>query len=147
MMEVIKEKRVLTTLELTDMQKQVLGKIMIAPTPSVAAQNIAKDQKMITARDILSHLGLIEVSDENGASVTDKGKQVMTDQGLMDQSGGLTDEGNKFAYGDSGKPSSQAPVPQPPEEDLDDVLGSDESQMPTESFNLLKDLSDRSKLF
>ena len=98
-MDLINEKRTLTTVRLTDNQKKVMTTILSSATEKLAADNISKGRQVVTARDILIKLGLIEYRD-GFAAVTPEGEQLLKDSGLIDDMGQLTDEGSKFAYED-----------------------------------------------
>lgn len=74
-----------------------MTRIHVAPTDKVALDEISGDRQLIAARDILAKLGLIQFSNTS-ASITDDGKEVMESSYLIDESGELTDEGQKFAY-------------------------------------------------
>lgn len=81
----------------TTAQKQVLCMIASAPTPESAAVNISKGPKLVTARDMLAKIGLIKIN-SNEAALTEQGKQIMINQNLMDETGSLTPEGQKYGY-------------------------------------------------
>lgn len=108
--------RVITNLDLTAAQKTVLTKIAVATTPKVAAQQISKGRKMVEARDLLIKLGLIDFM-PTGATLTQKGQDMLVDEGLADESGTLTPEGEKFAYVDKQEnpPTDKAPETSPME--------------------------------
>ena len=105
-MSSILEKRIVPVIRPTQNQKSVLAKIKAAATPKTAAADISKTSNLTAARDMLEKMGLITISQEEGAVVTDEGEQVMIDQNLVDESGELTDEGNKAAFGDE-KPQEE----------------------------------------
>ena len=100
--------RRLTTIHLTDNQKQVLAQITAAATPTLAHERASAGRNIIGARDILVDLKLIELT-TNSALVTDIGKKVMQDENLIDDTGELTNDGNKFANmgSDQEQPSQQ----------------------------------------
>lgn len=108
-MKKILEARVITNLDLTAAQKTVLTKIVVATTPKVAAQQISKGQKLIQARDLLSKLGLIDFTPIS-ATLTPKGQDLLVDEGLADETGALTPEGEKFAYADKKEPAAGTPM-------------------------------------
>lgn len=87
--------RELGIIRLTDHQKKVLVRVMNAATEVVAGTEAGRTTQLATARDMLTKLGLIDF-DGKKASVTDKGNEVMQDEGLVDDSGTLTNDGNKF---------------------------------------------------
>lgn len=99
---------------LTDAQKTVLSLIFISnDKPRVAAEDIRKGGvKLKAAQDLLADPEkfkdpLITVDDQ-GPTLTDEGKQIMRDEGLLDDNDELTDEGNTFAYGEEGAPPSSS---------------------------------------
>ena len=96
-MNLVNEKRTLTTVRLTDNQKKVMTRIVSSATEKLAAQEISKGRKFITARDILDKLGMIEFRD-GSAALTPQGETLMKDYNLIDDMGQLTDEGSTFAY-------------------------------------------------
>lgn len=108
------EKRI-QNVKLTDTQKKVLGKLKVAKTDRLGFDDISQGRQIIAARDLLKKLGLITFDEAKAtAGITDDGEQVMKDTGLTDNSGQLTDEGNKFAYDDEdedgdGKPDNKKP--------------------------------------
>ncbi len=96
-MNLINEKRTFNTLRLTDNQKKVMTRIMSSATEKLAAQEISKGRALITARDILVKLQMIDFRD-GYAALTSDGEQLMKDYNLTDETGQLTDDGNEFAY-------------------------------------------------
>jgi hypothetical protein len=102
-MDLINEKRTLTTLRLTDNQKKVMTRIVSAPTEKLSAEQISKGRGIITARELLVKLGMIE-SRDGFAAITPEGQQLMTDYNLTDETGQLTDEGNEFAFDEEDQP-------------------------------------------
>lgn len=99
------EDRTSAVISPTNHQKQVLTKIIAAATPQLAATEVSKGRQLVAARDMLIKLGLIKI-DDNKAEVTDLGKEVMTNQNLIDNMGSLTPEGEKIAFGD--KPQTES---------------------------------------
>lgn len=157
--------RLLSTVRLTDSQKRVLAKIAAAPTPTVAGEAISKEPNLVSARNLLMKLGVITFVD-NRAEITDKGQHLGKEENILDDSGGLTDEGNKLAFTKAtGQPEDGAQPPDaaggampPPDsgmdmdmggegeddwggEPADDVkIGGQEAPMNAESYSLLKQL-------
>lgn len=130
--------RLLSALHPTTNQKRVIAKIVASPTPSVAAQEISKGANLVSARNMLMKLGMITFA--NGeAALTQSGQQIATEEGITDQSGGLTDVGQQLAHTNSqnapdsdqagAPPGGAAPAPEEPAMNLD--------AMP-ESMQLLK---------
>jgi len=102
-MNIINEKRTLTTVRLTNNQKKVMTRIIAAATEKVAAEEVSKGRGLVAARDLLVKLGMIEYRDGYAALTTD-GEQVLKDSNLIDDMGSLTEEGNKFAYEEGQEP-------------------------------------------
>jgi hypothetical protein len=105
--------KMLDTVRLTDTQKTVICKIIAAPTPKVAAEDITGSANLAKAKDILMDLGLIKVSLEDHAELTDTGRQLAQEENLADQSGNLTPDGEKYAYADSTDNNGQSPETPP----------------------------------
>jgi len=99
----ILEAEILPTVRLTNTQKEVMTRIIAAPTEKLAAEQIMDGRNMIAARDILIDLRLI-VADHKAAVVTPEGEQVMKDYNLLDEQGQLTDEGTTYAYDEEDQP-------------------------------------------
>jgi hypothetical protein len=116
--------RTLATINLSDNQKRVLCKAVAAPTPKVAAQEVSNSENLIASRDQLIKLGLLNFT-PNGASVTDKGMQVLKDEALVDETGQLSPDGDELAHTDAhGKPvSGQATQPPATSDVTGDELG------------------------
>jgi hypothetical protein len=97
--------RVLSTVTLTTTQKRVIAKTLASPTPKVAGEAISGDENMITARDQLAKLGVIEYIGGE-VNITEKGQALAKDENIIDDSGQLTDDGNALAYDDEQQPDS-----------------------------------------
>lgn len=136
--------RILTTVHLSDIQKEIMAKVKVAPTEQVAWEEISKaasdiDQNFASARDMLGNLGLLYVGDGE-LSVTDKGEKVMQDENLVDETGELTDDGLALADIERAERPEQPEAPPnglelpgdevPPPEGIEDF--------PAESFQLLR---------
>lgn len=89
--------RVLNTIRLTNNQKRVIARIAAAPTAKVASEKISSDQNIITARNELMKLGLITFNPSQ-ATITNKGQLIAQQENILDDTGQLTPEGEKFAY-------------------------------------------------
>lgn len=143
--------RVLTTLHLSDIQKEVLAKVKAAPTPHLAWDEISGsatdvDENLATARDVLGNLGLLSVGD-GVLEVTPKGEEVMKDENLIDDMGELTDTGRELAdiERDPGEQEPTARAAQQPPQDQ--VGGGDEFEgIPMESFKLIKSVYEDAKV-
>jgi len=149
-MKTLNERRVLSTVHLSDMQSVVLSKIIAAATPQTAFETINNGRNLVGARDELQRLGLITVM--NGtASVTDKGQQVMQAENLVSDTGELTDRGAKFAQvqkatdlKDIDNPQADKAEPTQPS-GLEQTQGPEETQPttgPTESFSLIRSMNE-----
>ena len=116
--------RVLSTVALTNNQKSVLAKIVASPTPSVAGESISGDENMVAARNSLARLGAIE-SIGNEVNITAKGHQLAKDENITDETGQLTQDGNKLAYDDEDaeQPPEQQPAEQPAGQPPEQQLG------------------------
>lgn len=89
--------RILSAVHPTTNQKRVIAKVIAAPTPSVAAEEISKNANMVAARNMLMKLGALSLV--NGeATLTQAGMQIATDENIADQGGGLTPTGEQLAY-------------------------------------------------
>lgn len=121
----------LDTIRLSDTQKRVIAKIIAAPTPKVAAEEISDGDNMIKARDILMDLGLITMSLDDHAELTDNGRQVARDENLVDETDNLTPDGEKYAYTDTtgGDDKDNQPGEQP-----QDAAGGDMPPMPQDDM-------------
>ena len=136
----LNEIRMLTGIHPTENQKRVLAKIIAAPNPKVAGEEISGDENMIAARNILMKLGVITFS-AGTAELTDKGQQIAQDENIADESGELTDAGNALVYGEEGAPPQQQSTEMPPEQP-GELPPSEPSGNPLglESFSLLRQL-------
>lgn len=142
----------LQSIRLTDTQKRVMCKIVAAPTPKVAGDQLAANKNLVAARDILNNLNLIALTPQGEASLTDQGTQIMQQEALIDDAGELTDDGQQFAMTDAaGKSTEDRPVAPPQTSPMDTApLGGEMPGMPGttpgmegkeygEKFNLLKE--------
>jgi hypothetical protein len=109
--------KLLDTVRLSSNQKRVIAKIIAAPTPKIAAEEISDGANMIKARDVLIDLGLITVTLNDEAALTDKGQQLAQAENLADQSGNLTPDGEKFAFTDQYNTDDKDVTPPPEETD------------------------------
>lgn len=118
MKHTILEKPIVPVINPTENQKAVLAKIVAAETPKLAANDISKNRNLVVARDMLKKLGFITLDDE-GATLTDEGTKVLTDQGLADDMGELTDSGRKVAFADDPEKEAEGEAGFGGETDLD----------------------------
>lgn len=105
--------RLLSAVHPTTNQKRVIAKILAAPTPTVASEEISKDANLVAARNMLMKLGIISLAN-NEAALTDRGQQIAVEENIADQGGQLTELGQKLAYTNAqNQPDSdQAAAPQ-----------------------------------
>lgn len=125
--------QVVQGVRLTDNQKRVLCKIVASPSPAVAADEVSGNQNMAGSVAELSKLGLVT---QNGSNVqlTNAGQQVMKDYALVDQSGQLSPDGQKYASSDEqGQETSAEPQgpEQPPITEPSGVVGKDDTDQQT----------------
>ncbi|MEM4258037.1 MAG: hypothetical protein QXL17_02655 [Candidatus Thermoplasmatota archaeon] len=93
-------------IRLTDTQKQVMAKIVAAPTAKIAAEDISEGRNLVAARDMLVNMGLISFQEDKSAELTDEGKVVAKEENIIDDTGSLTPDGEKLAFGDKEKTES-----------------------------------------
>lgn len=104
--------RLLSTLKPTQNQLTVLAKIVANKDhPAKAASEISGSENLVSARNMLMKLNVITYSDTS-AALTEKGEQLAKEQNIIDDSGNLTDEGQKLVSGD------QPQQGQPPMDDM-----------------------------
>ena len=94
------EKRILTTVRLTEHQKTVMAMILASPEGNLPDEDISKGPNLKQARDLLIQLSLITNDGENKYSVTEQGQKVAKDENIVDDSGELTEFGQGLAYPD-----------------------------------------------
>ena len=102
------ERELTPNFSLSIAQKTVLTKTLSAPTEKVAGEEISKNPKLVTARDMLTQYGLLDYDKSTGkAKVTDKGLEIMKEENLIDEMDELTPEGEKFAFPEEGTPEEE----------------------------------------
>jgi hypothetical protein len=148
----INEVRVLTNVRLSETQKIVMTRIVAADNPHVAYEGVNEGRNLVSSAKELVQIGLIELF-QGQANITDKGNQVLQNEGLTDESGELTEQGDQYASqkGPSEKGKDAEPpeptetgAPQEPaagQEDMGMEDGEDEMQM--NSFSLISDMEDK----
>lgn len=119
--------RITPSLNLTTSQTEVMIKISAASTPHLARAETEAGEKAITASGILLSIGAIKINSE-GAFVTDYGKQIMRDTGMLDDNDELT--GIAHPYLNTGGENQSAPP--------DAIRESSSWEMICEFNNLLK---------
>jgi len=148
---ILTEKQILTTLQLSGVQKTLLAKITAAATPEVAYEQISDGRNFVANRDTLKRLGLISF-EEGSASVTEAGKKVMRDENLMDPSDQLTKDGQQYvqvenpndiirsksgtSVADADRPEADSGADEDAPDNLDDDTGK-----AFEGFSLLKSIN------
>lgn len=91
-------KHTLSNIELTDNQKTVLAKAVLAGALDEPARVKLHTEQLVTARDVLDELGIIEYSyEDNTISITDDSVDLMKMEGIIDDSNQLTQEGQQLA--------------------------------------------------
>lgn len=124
----------LSTLRPTNSQLTVIAKIVANQEhPARAAAEISNNENLIAARNMLMKLNVITYS-ANEATLTDKGIQLAKEQGITDESGQLTDEGNKLVTPEG---SEQPPAEQDGIPPATDMPGGIESMPGMEGFSPL----------
>lgn len=124
--------RIIQSVHLSDIQKEVLAKIKASPNPHLAWEAISNaeddiDNNFAAAKQMLVDLQLV-IDDNDGLEVTQKGLEVMADEGLADESGELTPDGQQVAgiSRDEVVQPGQQQQEQPPGEDPMGATGNDE---------------------
>lgn len=146
--------RILTTIHLNDIQKEVLAKTKAAPTPQVAFEEIAGkperiDDNFASARDALVDLGLL-TQGEGALEVTDEGLEVMKDENIVDDMGNFTEEGDELVGRERGK--EPAVTQQGGEEGAGMTPGlpaepqAGGTGFPMEGLELIREMQDRAKI-
>ena len=83
----------LTTVSLTDYQKQVLAKAVLAGSIDSPSKVALNDTKLITARELLDELGIIDYSYEDDTiKINDDKISLLQQDGIIDDSQELTPE-------------------------------------------------------
>jgi len=151
-MKNLTETKILTNVHLSDAQKLVMAKIKAAANANVAAEQARNSTNLAAAQKSLSKLGLVQV-DDTGATLTDKGIKTMTDENLMDESGELTTEGQRYADAKDLEALSKKDTEQPSEEPVaPDVDGDGAGDAPltdapiSEAMSLFKDINAMAKI-
>jgi hypothetical protein len=120
-MSTINEKRVPTTIKLTDAQTKVLVRVKHSGESERAAyEEATASAKLKAATKLLIDIGAIEIENDELARLTEKGEELMKNESLLDDMGELTPEAEKHIT--SGATGTQ-------------------STIPTESFSLFKKIN------
>lgn len=114
--------KVLDSVKLSDNQKRVLAKIIAAPTPRLAAEELSGNANLVSAKNMMLDLGLIQIVSGH-ATLTDKGRSVAQEENIADESGQLTADGEEFAYTDASGQQTADQQSQSPE--ATDTTGGD----------------------
>jgi len=97
-MEKINEVQILTNVRLSHAQKFILSKLMLPEkTPLTSFEQVSTGRNILSNRDILIKLGMLIVG-ENEAEITEKGKEALRNENLIDDMDNLTDQGEQYAY-------------------------------------------------
>lgn len=94
---------VLHNIELNDHQKQVVAKAIEVGGLDKPVRVMLGDPKLVNARDMLDELGVITYSyADNTITVEQDSVELLKMEGIIDETGQLTDEGRKLANGNEG---------------------------------------------
>lgn len=92
------EARTIGNVLLSEAQKFILTKLLLPnSTPLLGYQNISVGKNIVANRDVLVKLGMITLGDKE-AEITEAGIEALRNEGLVDDSGQLTDLGERYAY-------------------------------------------------
>ena len=91
-------KEILTeALNLNSTQKGIIASMAIAPTPQMAYGVLTGARNAVSQRGSLERAGYIKVNDvEKTAVLTNSGRDILTSENLLDDSGNLTDRGEEL---------------------------------------------------
>lgn len=78
---------------LTATQKGILAILYNSPTPEAAFEAINGSPTLVTARNLLERLGLIQVAGVR-AVLTPSGRQAVMSNNIVDETGQITEEGS-----------------------------------------------------
>lgn len=94
----LNEVRTLNNVLLSEAQKFILTKLLLPEaTPLTSYSSISAGKNIVANRDILVKLGMLTLGD-NEAEITDTGIAALKNEGLVDDSGELSDLGQRYAY-------------------------------------------------
>ena len=96
-------------LNLLDNQKLLLLIVKVSATPEQAFETIIGNDNLIAARNTLQKLNYISINN-NQITLTDEGTSALTEFNLIDESGNLTDDGQKLISVIPNAPKSQQQV-------------------------------------
>lgn len=111
--------RILTNVRLSDSQKIVMARAIIAETPQIAYENINEGINLRAAALELHKLGLLNY-DADDTYVTESGKDVLRDENIIDETDQLTEDGERYAEMEGPseiKDDDGAPPEVPPQEE------------------------------
>lgn len=97
----------LHNIQLSVAQKRVLAKILASATPATADAEIIPTDQLVAARDLLIGLGAIERTGA-GLVLSAAGTDLVVRSNIVDDTGQLTDLGQKLAYDDVVQESSMS---------------------------------------
>jgi len=161
----INEREIETSISLMNTQKYVLAKLIASGDERQQAyEAVSRGRNIVAARDGLASKNLMQFNDDRKeASITDIGVEVMKKEGLVDDMGQLTEQGNQFAYAESpedieeiGAQNAPAEMPQNATPDMKpstpmgdgqgtaamNALGVGTGEAPAESWSMISDMND-----
>jgi len=170
-MNIIKENRIQTNISLGHTQMYVLAKLIASETKLMAYEAVSLGRNVLAARDQLTGINLMDFTDdkrnpqtnEKSAWITDQGVEVMKEEGLVDDMGQLTDQGNQYAFAENPEDietiaaqNAKAPLPTSATPDMKtpspmgdgqgtqgmgamDIAG---GEAPMESWSMIADMND-----
>jgi hypothetical protein len=106
--------RVMPTVNLTNHQKMLLAKIANAPESPNGGKKIHIDSdKLSSAKEFLLKLNLITFDTETELmNLTDTAIVLMQEEGILDETGQLTDIGKQYAKGETPSTTKESASPQ-----------------------------------
>ncbi len=105
-MKTINERRIHDAIQLSSVQKFVLAKLVAAETPLTAYEEVNRGANTVTATQMLGKLGLMSMA-ENHAEITEQGREALQKEGLIDEMGELTEEGQLWGFAESAEAAAK----------------------------------------
>jgi predicted transcriptional regulator len=97
-MDTLNETQILTNVGLQDTDKFILAKLSQNQPSHLEYLQTLGSRKLIVHREQLAKVGLITLDDnQQVADITDKGREALKAEGILDDTGNLTPEGEKYA--------------------------------------------------
>lgn len=106
-MNTINERMHHDTIQLSSAEKYVLTKLIAVETPLNAYEEVSRGNNVVAARDKLTKLGLMTFA-ENDAQITENGQEALRKEGLVDEMGSLSEEGQLWGFAESPEAAAQA---------------------------------------